>query len=110
MKGIPDSLLDNLGTRLNVSELPGASEYRIARDSLFGKGRVGRFWCKHVRPWLFPLRQQVARQRFMVAQRIIRREMINAVFEKALGEKISMNGAFGLMDTAMMFDMGMEEE
>jgi len=84
MEGISDSLLDNLGMRLNVSELSGASEYRIARDSLFGKRRLGRFWCTHLRPRLFPLRQQVARQRFAIAQRIIRQEIMNAVLENVL--------------------------
>ena len=85
MEGIPDSLLrDDLDSQLGLSKLPSENEYRAACDDLFGTGQLHRFWCKYVRPRLFPLRHQVARQRFSIAQRIIKQEMINAVFERAL--------------------------
>lgn len=37
-----------------IEDLPSYPELCYWRDRKYGTGRVSRFWCEDIRPWLFP--------------------------------------------------------
>ena len=78
--------MDNLGIHVSLATLRSWPEYVAARDAFFGVGRVGRFWCRWVRPWLRPARQAELRARFEDAQGILRQEYFEQVLDQAAEE------------------------
>ena len=78
--------LDNVGIRIDFASLPTWPRLRETRDRLFGRGLVGRFWCRKVRPRLMPNRQRQYRAEYEIADKAHRVEFMRAVLEKGKKE------------------------
>lgn len=79
-------MLENLGIRIDMSSLSTWPEYKAARDRLFGRRMLGRFWCRRIRPRLMPERQREYRARYDLARTAHQIEFMAEVLKR--GEEL----------------------
>jgi len=75
-------ILDGLGIYKSMAEMESWPEYAAARKAFFGMGRLGRFWCGRIRPWLRPKRHRALEGHFKEMQVIFQEEYLAAVLEE----------------------------
>ena len=75
-------ILDNIGITLIVAKLPGYSARKRAYRELVGVGCLSRFWCRAVRPRLFPKRHDALVEAWDSARLQVRAEMLNSIIRQ----------------------------
>lgn len=76
------SIYDNLGITINIRTLQGWDVYSSAQSAYFGHGILGRFWAKHIRPWLQPQKHLALRAAYEAEQEKQRQAFVDALLEK----------------------------
>lgn len=87
--------LEELGLTLYVEGLEFWLEYRAARRRFYGGNRLERFFCRQVRPRLFPELEQLARSRWELARDRMGQDFLDAVvraFERQGIEPVVIGG------------------
>jgi hypothetical protein len=49
-------ILDNVGIRIDTRKLPSYKLLADATARKYGTNLFSRFWCRHIRPWLQPMK------------------------------------------------------
>ena len=75
-------ILDNIGIHIDMSTLPSANLYAVAREFYFGSGCLGRFYVRNIRQFIAPKMHEEASRTWQQAKTTLRQELINAVLEK----------------------------
>ena len=75
------NILDNIGIKVNMRELPSFPLYEYASERLYGTHWLSRLWCRRLRPRLMPARQAEAERIMDDARRHMQMDFISAVLE-----------------------------
>ena len=76
-------LLDNVGIHVRMSDTPSWALREALHRVMFGRGRLERFWCLSVRPWLMPRWQAQVEAAWERAGDLTRAELLAATLEQA---------------------------
>ena len=76
-------ILDNLGITINMRMLEYHPTYSAARVAVFGRGRVRRWWMRHVFPRVKPAEYARRVKDFEEKRAVMQQEFLNAVIERA---------------------------
>lgn len=84
------SIYANLGVTIKMAELPCAEIYHRAISAYFGHGILGRWWAKHIRPWLQPTKELALRAEYEKELDFNRKAFMDALLAKYQAGQIGL--------------------
>ena len=72
-------MLDNIGIRVNMAELPSSTTFAAAKQLKYGDNWKSRLWARKIRPVLFPKSQAYVDLLWDNVRRQRQRELLSAV-------------------------------
>ena len=79
-------LLDNIGMKINISELQHCQEYIQASEIYWGRGFWGRFKAQQIRPLLFKDEHELAYNNMQECLQAVQLDLLNETIRLGEGE------------------------